>query len=534
MFAASVSQYRTLSFSYINLSRRFQYALQGYSQTQFFYGQQHGRALRSGVFGLHRSRRRASRRGRRAAARPSASIRSIATARLELSAGFVQLQRGVQRPDLEAGSRTSISRSTYGATLFRNGTFMPLGVDVHPGNHRVPRVRAAGRQHGAARLRGRAEHGEPAVAPDRRRRRAVLPAARHERRCWRCALAGFKSWGEVPDFMYFGGNSEMRGYEYLEFLGQNAFFANAELRFPLIEAMLTPIGVIGGIRGVFFFNIGGAGFDSDAIDEGLATQRDDDLHPAVIGFELDPLSPTGRTRAGLRRPDSRSTASGCVDGRASYGIGLETFALGFPIHFDWSWRTLFNKEWEECVFAAVRRQRSELRASRSSRSGSATTSRPRLARRTRTCYVSCQTGSVTREACARAGGPSGGLRGATACRRRSTRTSSGTSRPAARCITQLHDLRVHRSHSCAPSHEEDLPVRAALDVDCARSIDAATIPTATSPACEASVGIGDRDGAGRPAERREPARVHPGRHGDAPHRHRRARSPATGTRAACS
>ena len=28
-FAASVSQYRTLSFSYINLSRRLQYALQG-------------------------------------------------------------------------------------------------------------------------------------------------------------------------------------------------------------------------------------------------------------------------------------------------------------------------------------------------------------------------------------------------------------------------------------------------------------------------------------------------------------------------
>ena len=38
VFAASVSQYRTLSASYINLSRRLQYAIQGYSQTQFFYG----------------------------------------------------------------------------------------------------------------------------------------------------------------------------------------------------------------------------------------------------------------------------------------------------------------------------------------------------------------------------------------------------------------------------------------------------------------------------------------------------------------
>jgi hypothetical protein len=39
------------------------------------------------------------------------------------------------------------------------------------------------------------------------------------------------------------------------------------------------------------------------------------------------------------------------DGRASYGFGLETFALGFPIHFDWSWRTLFNKDWEDVLFS---------------------------------------------------------------------------------------------------------------------------------------------------------------------------------------
>ena len=39
-----------------------------------------------------------------------------------------------------------------------------------------------------------------------------------------------------------------------------------------------------------------------------------------------------------------------VDGRASYGISLATFALGFPVHFDWSWRTLLNKEWEDVQF----------------------------------------------------------------------------------------------------------------------------------------------------------------------------------------
>ena len=38
LYAASISQYRTLSFSYLNLEHRFNYAIQGYSQTQFFYG----------------------------------------------------------------------------------------------------------------------------------------------------------------------------------------------------------------------------------------------------------------------------------------------------------------------------------------------------------------------------------------------------------------------------------------------------------------------------------------------------------------
>ena len=42
IYAESVSQYRTLSFSYTNLSRRLQYALQGFSQTQFYYANNAG------------------------------------------------------------------------------------------------------------------------------------------------------------------------------------------------------------------------------------------------------------------------------------------------------------------------------------------------------------------------------------------------------------------------------------------------------------------------------------------------------------
>ncbi|NIQ93620.1 MAG: hypothetical protein GWN87_04985, partial [Desulfuromonadales bacterium] len=39
--------------------------------------------------------------------------------------------------------------------------------------------------------------------------------------------------------------------------------------------------------------------------------------------------------------------------RASYGFSLTTLAIGFPIHFDWAWRTLFNREWEDVVFAST-------------------------------------------------------------------------------------------------------------------------------------------------------------------------------------
>jgi hypothetical protein len=34
-------------------------------------------------------------------------------------------------------------------------------------------------------------------------------------------------------------------------------------------------------------------------------------------------------------------------------VSLQTFALGFPVHFDWSWKTLFNRNWEDVVFGPV-------------------------------------------------------------------------------------------------------------------------------------------------------------------------------------
>jgi outer membrane protein assembly factor BamA len=157
-------------------------------------------------------------------------------------------------------------------------------------------------------------------------------------------VKGFKSWGASPDFTYFGGNHEMRGYDYLEFVGQNAIFADAELRIPLIDAMATPIGILGGVRGVVFFNIGGAWFDKTGFR--FSEKRDEIINP-VVSFDQDPY-----TGAQIPVYGDPLIISGfrLVGGRASYGIGLETFALGFPIHFDWSKRTMFNPSWEEAIF----------------------------------------------------------------------------------------------------------------------------------------------------------------------------------------
>jgi outer membrane protein assembly factor BamA len=153
-------------------------------------------------------------------------------------------------------------------------------------------------------------------------------------------LRAYKSTGDSPGFIYFGGNSEMRGYDYLEFVGQNVVFGNAEIRFPLIEAALTPIGVVGGVRGVFFANIGAGWFQNQGFK---FAESSDQIFATLKGYNPltgDPIQGTPITVSGFRLQDAR----------ASYGIGLETFILGFPLHFDWAWRTLFNTSWEDVLF----------------------------------------------------------------------------------------------------------------------------------------------------------------------------------------
>jgi hypothetical protein len=342
MFAASVSQYRTMSVSYLNLEKRMQWALQGFSQTQFFYGQLESIFYDPGFSGLIDRdlavATRTVRGGTAFAIYPFNRYR-----RAEVYGGFVHYQERFDNPDLEFISN-QYQEQEFGQQLFNNGNMMPLGVTFI---QETTVFREFGPLAGST-MRINYE-GAPKLGDNTLSRQTLDIDARKYFRLGGSGLLalrarGFRSWGENPNFLYFGGNSEMRGYDYLSFVGQDAFHLNAELRFPLIEAMATPVGILGGIRGTFFANLGGATWADQPFK--LFT-RNATIETPIIGGILNPdnsatpIYGTPREISGFR----------LVDSRASYGISLQTFALGFPVHFDWSWKTLFNKDWEDVVFS---------------------------------------------------------------------------------------------------------------------------------------------------------------------------------------
>jgi hypothetical protein len=351
LFAASISQYRTLSFSYLNLAQRFNYALQGFSQTQFFYGD-----LESVFFDpvysqfIDRDLALATRTVRGGTAFGIWPFNRYR--RVELFGGFMQYREQFNDPGLESLSQ-EYQQDQFGRSLFRSGNYVPLGINFV---QETTVFREFGPLAGNTVRIG--YEFAPRIGDSTLSRQTADVDARYYLRLGSTGLLalrarGFKSWGDSPDFMYFGGNSEMHGYEYLEFLGDRAGFFNAELRFPFIEAMLTPVGILGGIRGVLFANMGGAHFGttSDPARQGQSFKwftNKSEVYTPVIGYQVQNVF----QQVPVFGPPTVVDGLRLVDARASYGVGLETFALGFPIHFDWSWKTLMNKAWEDLRFAA--------------------------------------------------------------------------------------------------------------------------------------------------------------------------------------
>ena len=121
-------------------------------------------------------------------------------------------------------------------------------------------------------------------------------------------LRWFHSVGEAPGFFWFGGNGELRGYDLYSFTGNRGGHATVEFRFPIIDAAITPIGLIGPLRGSFFIDAGGAAYAGDPLGFYSSERRE-----SRLGFLCGPRNNSacvsegfglGRLRGlvGLQRP----------------------------------------------------------------------------------------------------------------------------------------------------------------------------------------------------------------------------------------
>ena len=208
VYAASISQYRTYSLSYVSLARRFNYALQGYSQTQFFYGQTGG-VFYDPAFAniIDRDFAQATRTVRGGSAFgiwPMDRYR-----RLELSAGVLQYRESFNDQGLEEFSN-DFQQAQFGRQIFQSGTFVPLGIAFI-------QETTVFREFGplAGNTMRLSYEVSPAIGNTLGRQTADVDMRYYLRLGGSGLLAlrakGFKSWGDAPTFNYFGGNSEMRG-----------------------------------------------------------------------------------------------------------------------------------------------------------------------------------------------------------------------------------------------------------------------------------------------------------------------------------
>ncbi len=133
-------------------------------------------------------------------------------------------------------------------------------------------------------------------------------------------LNGFYSSGEYPLLFGTGGNNTLRASSFRSLVGTKGFIFTSELRFPLIKFMATPIGMLGPVRGVLFFDLGGVWDDSIAPYTGP--------DPNIKSYIDD-----------LRNFELFTDDFVLKDGLSSYGFGLEVNLWGYPLHFEWVYKT---------------------------------------------------------------------------------------------------------------------------------------------------------------------------------------------------
>ncbi|HVS15490.1 MAG TPA: hypothetical protein VMV46_16320 [Thermoanaerobaculia bacterium] len=124
-------------------------------------------------------------------------------------------------------------------------------------------------------------------------------------------LFGSQRDGSFANPVYFGGLDTVRGFDFRDLVGDRGFFANFELRFPLVDYFVTPVLSFQGIQGRFFLDVAGAWFG--------------DVQSFTF-FDSD---------------ENR-----LQDGVSSYGFGITLRFLGLDVNIDWAQRWDFEESGE--------------------------------------------------------------------------------------------------------------------------------------------------------------------------------------------
>ena len=306
--AYSIRDLRTYIGTYVNLGKRFQYGLSAFDTKRFFFSSYlvpQFTFSRQGVYATQRF----------TGAELSGVYPFAKTRRLELNLGFYKLSEQFEDPAVEAEVRQRAAEAGLPYPL-REGYRAPIGFRLV---QETTRFREFGPLDGSTLSVG--VETSPNLGGTLSFTTFDVDARKYLRLGRTASLLalrarGFWSFGDSPDIFYFGGNQELRGYEYLTFSGNQGFFANVELRIPLINAMATPIGILGPVRGTVYAGIGGSKYRDEPYtfstrDPGVSYVKDPGFGEPVSGFHL-------------------------VDGRASFGVGLQFFFLGYPLHFDFT------------------------------------------------------------------------------------------------------------------------------------------------------------------------------------------------------
>ncbi|MBN2369202.1 MAG: PD40 domain-containing protein [Vicinamibacteria bacterium] len=308
--AMSEREFRSYFATFVDLSRRFYWGASVYDNTVWGYADPYG--YYSYDYSYSRSGAVATRRVTGASLLGQYPLDKMR--RLELSAG-VERERDAYLND-EVKDFLQQQADALGVGLFlNNGTSLPLSLNFVS---ETTRFREFGPLEGSSIACG------VLVAPgwgemlsrvtlnvDLRRYLRLTPTT-----VFALRFHGFRSTGDNPDYFFYGGNMELRGYDYRIFSGNEGFFANAELRLPLIHVMATPIGLLGPVRGTVFAGVGGARWKDQKYVFGSSRSGYSYINDPVYG---EPVS-------GFH----------LVNGRASYGLGFQVFMFGYPLHFDWS------------------------------------------------------------------------------------------------------------------------------------------------------------------------------------------------------